>query len=525
MNETPFWRRPGFVAGVLILATSLVRWWFLASDQLDLVQDEAQYWDWTRRLQLSYYSKGPLIAYIIHTWTSLFGDTELGVRFGALAGSFLSQTIIYLGVSRLFRRPWTGVWTLVVANTAPLFMASGLLMTTDNPLVVCWAAALFSLLWASMRERPALPLLFLGLAVALGVMAKYVMLAFLPVAAVYLYGLHRNGLLRPGLLSGAVAALVLGAAAGMAPIVAWNAGNDWVGFRHVGALAGVDDDPLPLLTLKTFAEFAGAQVGMVTPWWFVFMLVGGWRALKNCFRRPPEAPAPTAVFGQDARLVRESWLLAAGFWPIFAGFLLFSLHADKAYPNWPAVCYVAGLVLAGRAFHRFWERRGRLRALWPALGLAVFLLLHAQNWVPLPDHLNPALRLKGWEDLGNELARLEISAFDDPERVFYFADSYDMTASLAFYAPDQPRAYCADFGRRMNQYDLWPGPRDKQGWDAVMVDKRFKGGPPDELLSMFQEVEMLHYQTEHRGTPARRFTIFLCRGFNGRWPSHEPSTY
>ena len=42
---------------------------------IDLSGDEAQYWDWSRKLDWSYYSKGPLVAYIIRASSAIFGDT------------------------------------------------------------------------------------------------------------------------------------------------------------------------------------------------------------------------------------------------------------------------------------------------------------------------------------------------------------------------------------------------------------------------------------------------------------------
>ena len=43
---------------------------------IDLSGDEAHYWDWSRQLDLSYYSKGTLVAYIIRTSCAVFGDTR-----------------------------------------------------------------------------------------------------------------------------------------------------------------------------------------------------------------------------------------------------------------------------------------------------------------------------------------------------------------------------------------------------------------------------------------------------------------
>lgn len=507
----------------VIAVGTLARVWFVASGQLDLVQDEAQYWDWSRHLQLSYYSKGPLIAWCNMLGTSLFGNTEQGVRAMAVFFSFGTQIVLLLFIGGLLRRPRTGFWTLFLLNTTPLFMASGVLMTTDSPLLFFWVSGLACLYW-SQTGRGLRPwnagLSLLVVCMALGVLAKYTMLAFAPLALVYGYLMQRKGLAPKGHVKRLALALGLGIVAGMVPIVWWNAINDWVGFRHVGALAGVaGSKPSPLVRFDRFPEYLGGQVGIILPWWLLYILWGGWQTLRGS-KKPPQGPKadPQELFYD------ERWLLGLFFWPLWLFFLLWSLHT-KIYPNWPAMSYATGAILGGFALARHLSyARGRTRKLarlWPALGILTFVLLHAQNWIPLPTAVDPTLRLKGWENMGAELGRLQKSAFDDPAQVFYFADTYDVTAALAFYAPDQPRAYCAYIDRRMNQYDLWPGPQDKKGWDALFVLKRFKDRLPAELEKMFASVDARHYQSTHGGKPARKFTIVLCRDFNGFWPEVE----
>lgn len=39
--------------------------WFITSGHFNLAPDEAHYWAWSRRLDWSYYSKGPMVAYLI----------------------------------------------------------------------------------------------------------------------------------------------------------------------------------------------------------------------------------------------------------------------------------------------------------------------------------------------------------------------------------------------------------------------------------------------------------------------------
>lgn len=551
-TRSPVWRRPDVLAVLLILGTTLVRFWFIATNQLDLVQDEAQYWDWSRHMQLSYYSKGPLIACVIGFWTWIFGDTGLGVRFGAVLCSCLTQLLLYGGVSRLFNRPRTAVWLLVIMNTTPLFMASALLMTTDNPLLLCWTGALFSLYWAGVRAgEDRRPWLLLGFFLAMGVLAKYMMLAFAVTALLYALGLRRGRLLPPRFVRRLVLTLLIGLGVGLLPILIWNMQNDFVGLWHVGKLAGLSHHaPGPMVRFDRFPEYFASQVGLLTPWWFCFLLAGAWQALRVVFRKPAPAAAAPERTGESrdgqGLDIREAWLLAAAFWPIWGFFIFWSFHA-KIYANWSGVSYAGGIILASFSFQSWFARKRarqqaepaarprnwkeRLRAglrspwLWPSLGAVLFVLLTLQNLIPLPGVINPTVRLKGWSDLGRELGELQQSEFKDPKRVFFFADTYDMTAALAFYAPGKPASYCAYLDRRMNQYDLWPGPKNKKGWDALYVAKKFKDRLPPGLESMFDHIERLHFQSTHRGYPARKFTILLCYGFNGVWPEAEKKVF
>lgn len=507
-------------AATIITITTLVRFWFVASGQLDLVQDEAQYWDWTRRPQLSYYSKGPLIAWLIGMWTGVFGDTELGVRFGALAGSALAQVMLFLGVGRLFGRPRLALLTLGVANTTPLFMVAGVLMTTDGPLLLCWLGALLCIHAATRTPRATAPYLLLAMCMAVGVLAKYMMLAVAAIACLHMWLLHRQRLLPQGVALRVVCACLAGAACGMLPILLWNAQNDWVGFKHVGTLAGVTGKASKaFLRLDRLPEHLGAQLGVATPWWLLLMLGMAWRSLRIAWTGvvPPGEPAEAA--GRE-EAVRQSSLLFCAFMPLWGVITLWSLHT-RIYPNWPAMSYVGGIILAAAGVERLLDGLGaprwrRLVPLWFTLGACLFAAAHFQNTLPLPASLNPAARLKGWEDLGRELDRVR-HGLPHPDRVFFFSDAYDITAELAFYVPGKPFTFCADFGRRMSQYDLWPSPADKVGWDAVFV-RRDGTSVPRELLEMFDSAELYRYQSTHHGAPGRVFTVIVLRGFNGEWP-------
>ncbi|MFI3272955.1 MAG: glycosyltransferase family 39 protein [Pseudomonadota bacterium] len=533
-----FWyEHCGLCAAAIIALTTAIRLYFVWSGQLDLVQDEAQYWTWTRVPQWSYYSKGPLIAWLISGGTALFGDTELGVRFPAILGSAVGQAALYLGMAKLFNRPLLGLLTVAVANTMPLFLAAGILMTTDNPLLWCWFGALMSLY--AMAENPKSNVAYVTLAVciALGILAKYMMFALVGMSVIFFFLLWRHGLTTRRMLVGAAIASLVGIILGMTPILIWNAQNDWVGFRHVATLAGVAGKKANVfITFKYIAEYLGGQLGVVTPWWLLLMLITGWRAWgiawsgkpthKSLFMTDSYANNESDLTAQQ-RSIRQCALLSSTFLPLWFGMTLWSLHT-RIYTNWPAMCYVSGIILAAAGAEQLIRGVGHPRwrralVIWFTIGAFIFGTLHLQYLIPLPEKLNPTVRLKGWADLGCKIDSIRHS-LPNPNHVFFFSSAYDMTSAMSFYIPDRPTVYCANFGRRMAQYDLWPSPLDSHdrhiGWDAVFVLRENQTINP-RLLTMFESATSEQYLSAHKGGTGRTFTIITLRNFNGVWPSME----
>src|SRR5262249_31397333 len=98
-------------AAALILGISLLRILYLAFDcPFDLASDEANYWDWSRHLDWSYYSKGPLVAWLIRLSCTLFGGVSaawtgsemLAVRLPAVACGGLLLAGLYVLVVQIY---------------------------------------------------------------------------------------------------------------------------------------------------------------------------------------------------------------------------------------------------------------------------------------------------------------------------------------------------------------------------------------------------------------------------------------
>jgi len=114
---------------------------------LDLTPEEAQYWDWSRKLDLSYYSKPPMVAYLNFFTRQLLGVSELAVRITPILLSFLLSILTYLFVKKIFDKR-----TALIASTLPQltigFGINSLLMTTDAPFVFFWSLSVMALFFA-----------------------------------------------------------------------------------------------------------------------------------------------------------------------------------------------------------------------------------------------------------------------------------------------------------------------------------------------------------------------------------------
>lgn len=152
-------RALGLVVGLLVAARLVYAGW------LELSEDEAYYWVWSTRLAAGYFDHPPAIAFLIRAGTAVLGDTERGVRLGAL---------VLGGLTALLAAPLARDRVLVVAALAsmPLLALGGLLATPDVPLMLCWAAGLCF----AASDRWAL----VGLVAGLAMLSKYTGLLLLP---------------------------------------------------------------------------------------------------------------------------------------------------------------------------------------------------------------------------------------------------------------------------------------------------------------------------------------------------------
>jgi undecaprenyl-diphosphatase len=488
---------------VSLLCISLFRIYYIQNGPLDLSPDEAHYWEWSRRLDLSYYSKGPMIAYLIHLGTSIFGDTVFGVRIMAVVFSALGSILLYVYGKRVYDEK-TGLFSALAMQIIPLFSAYGIIFTIDAPLIFFWILSIF--LFREAINQPhisELKALFnwglLGISVGFGLLTKYTMAFFYPCALIFLcISNERRKIL---LTKGPYIAFIMNVLI-FSPVIVWNATHDWVTFRHTAGQAhiaeGIQLSPMSLL------EFAGSQFGVITPLLLMLMAVSLARLRRE----------------------KEGSLL---FWfsvPVISFFLLKSIQG-KVQANWALPAYITGIVAYAAYFLRRFPSQGNWAKIMTAAALAIAFIVtsvgHYPSMLNLPVNIDPTARLAGWKELGAEVSEF-YEQMSRSHPVFIFSDRYQVSSQLAFYVRGHPITYCMNSGRRMNQYDLWPSFHAFIHHNAIFV--RTGDVPvPENIAAAFQKVEKKVFTAyTKRHAKIRDYSIFLCYDFTGI-DQERPRTY
>ncbi|MES2570845.1 MAG: glycosyltransferase family 39 protein [Verrucomicrobiota bacterium] len=434
------WVRRGW--GLITLVTLFrLAWLWLAP--LDLVPDEAYYWDWGRHPAWCYFSKPPMIAWV-NTVTQALGFTSAPlIRIPAV----VFGTIGLMTTWFLVRRLWgtrAGFFALVLGATSPGVLALNTLLTIDAPLIACWSVALYAL-WRAL-ELPAADgsrtkwWLLYAVAGLLGVLSKQMMLVLPVLALVFVFTDPAGRRVRPatyGWLAMPLLALI--------PLLLWNLRHDWITLRHTAH--HFEGPPWTLVQGTKFAaEFIGSQLGIIglVPAVILGMAAGSW---------------------SKVRADRRQWFAWTMTIPPLAVLLAMSLR-QRVQPNWPAVFLLGGTLLSAGWLIENWPRRRTLWRMAAILGMTfafgAYTLVMLIEPLGLAAHkLNLTRRLRGWAQLGADVGALKarLEAEGGPPVIVVAHGGRQLASELAFYLPGQPQVWCwTPPGVVDSQYALWPGP-------------------------------------------------------------------
>jgi len=407
LSNTP----PLLLLALFVAVLIALRIGVLIATPLNLGPDEAQYWSWSLTPAFGYFSKPPMIAWLIGASTAICGEGEACIRITAPLMHGATALFVFFAARTLYDER-IGMWSALAYALMPGTSFSSLLITTDVPLMFFWALALLAL--AELRHKPntAWSIVF-GLAIGLGLLSKYAMLYFvLGIALALVPAVEGRSLLfsRWGLFA------LLAASAAFAPNAVWNAMH---GFETVGHTASnANWGAARLFNIDKLGEFVAAQVGIIGPLAagiVVWGLIRGWR---------------------DARWSSADTLLLSLSLPVLA-IIATQAFISRANANWAAPAFLALPILVTAWGLRY--RLDRILAANLALNAAVAIFLAAlavsPAFVAAVGQENSVKRLRGWNEAGRSIASVAMSA---PFTAILSDDREDM-GSLYYYARPRTR--------------------------------------------------------------------------------------
>jgi hypothetical protein len=345
---------------------------------LQLYPDEAQYWLWSRQLDFGYFTKPPLIAWLIRA-TTLWGDAEPMVRLSSPLLHGAAGLFLFCAARRLYDAR-VGLVSLLVYELMPAVQLGSFVMTTDTPLVACLAGALWA--YAAMQTgegRHWRAAIGLGVALGFAFLAKYAAL-YAVIGIVAHAALSRDA--RRAWSWQAILAAAIAFALLAAPNLAWNAAHRLAAFGHLKQEAAWGARHGGVLEALNFIS---NQFGVFGPLPFAVLLGGAvWLGVRRKLQSP------------DVLLL--CWAAPALLIVLVQAFMA------GAKANWAAAAFAPGAILVAAWMLRW----GRPRWLTAGLALQAVLALGGLAVVTAPqvaDRIGLSNALKGVRG-GREQAEL-----------------------------------------------------------------------------------------------------------------------
>ena len=441
----------------------LIRLFSLWHNNSQLFFDEAQYWYWAKHFSFGYFSKPPLLAWLIGITTGVSGsDMSFFVRLAAPLMHIGTAIVIFLTARHLFGAR-VGFWAGILFATLPAVSLSSTIISTDVPLLFFWSIALFA--YVRLAEEYEMRWAWiLGLSLGLALNSKYAAVYFLGCALVHSFVEQRD--FTPPRLKQFWIAMVV-AFAMLVPNALWNLQNGFVTISHTGENIGWQGFDL---NWRGALEFFGSQFGVFGP-----ILFGIY--IASCLRiRNPG-------FSHRHRMLVSFSL------PIILIVIIQAL-LNKANANWAAPAFVAGTILVAEVLINkvpwHWIRSSMIIHGIAFLAISIAVMFAGPGQLVLPSGYQPFLRTQGASEIASavseKLDSQEFQALVTPTRKLSALMHYNLRnrdeAILAWRAQPNPR----------DHFQLVSAFQDSPNSPALLMSRTRN---PDYLVEAFERIEFL----------------------------------
>lgn len=454
-----------YTTRTLLFILSITAFRLLYSSNLQILPDEADYFIWSLKPDLSYYCHPPMLMYFLAFVDQFIHDRVLVLRLvTTLLTAFTSIFVFHLA-KELLQSCKQAFYAVVLANITLLITAGAIIATPDGPMIFFLSGASL-LFYLALKTEDTKLWIVAGVLVGFALVSKLVsILIYLSFFIYLLLPENRKWLTKPipylvFLLSLAI----------FSPVVWWNSQHGWTTFGYQ-IQHGFSRTNKHFPRWDKFFEYLGSQAGLIGPILFLLFL----------------AALVATVMSWKKRSMQEKYLWCLSSVP-FLFFMLASLQ-KKVEGNWPSFAYIPGILLVMTFYERVLKQKVWGRGLWKAnwileVLVMVLVLIHVYiPFLPLPLKSDRTLDYYGWEELGQEALKL---ASEHPE-LAPAANRYQVAAEIIVYT-DLPMV-CLNIDSRPNQFDVWQEGQQLAGKDYLFFDDH--SDPKESVVNSFERFEHL----------------------------------
>lgn len=365
-----------FVLLTLIVIT-IIRIYSLYVTPIELSVDEAQYWDWSRNLEFGYFTKPPMIAWIIALSTNIFGNEEWAVRLCSPIIHFITSIILWICGQLAFGFK-TGKVAALIWIFTPAVSLGSFVISTDTPLLLFWSLSLIFII-KLIKNNSLNSALFAGISLGLAFLSKYAALYMLVLVflwwAIYDRGkfLSIRNILIIFITTVVISSLNL----------YWNYTNDFVTLGHTISNADLSEI---VLNTSNVVDFLSSQLLVFGPILFLIYLF--------------------IIFDSFFRSEKLSLLGMISLPIIFL--ITIQSFLKIANSNWAITAYVGATLLISayvitkkHKFLRFLLKIGLIINL--GLSLLIFKITVTGSFYPIELNSNPLRKNLGYEILAMQI--------------------------------------------------------------------------------------------------------------------------
>ncbi|TPV58554.1 glycosyltransferase family 39 protein [Aestuariibacter sp. GS-14] len=462
---------------------------------LALFYDEAYYRFWSLTPDWGYYSKPPMVAWLIATTTNIGGNNEWMIRISSPLLYAGAAGFIYLIAQSLYKNDAIAKAASLIFFSSPIVTFNSLFITTDAPLLFFWSAGIYCFVKATDTDyrndstKVRRWWFAFGICIGLGLLSKYTM-AVLP-GSLGLFMLsqarYRNRQCVTGVLMSLFVALLL-----FSPNLWWNYQHDFISFQHTSEISKLQQK---LFHPDKFAEFFGSQFFTFGPPALALLLY----LSATYFKDRGKKDCHTALL----------------IWTALPMLIIICIQAllAKANMNWAAPAYISASILVA-----VWVIQNRKPGWLKGIVIINLVLASAfYTWPQLqkitgiqPSTRNtPYHRVSGWRELALQVPSLSVNEA-------YLSNSRAVLSYLSYYAKnnhDAPAlmAFNPD-GHIDDHFDLMHSLSEtNQASGYLFVTEK-----PMDLTRCFQSIKTLPPITQQvYPSLTRTWYLYKLSGFNG----------